>query len=80
MRERMFAMWREALLAIGFMGEDKADHMMLGLRRILSRGPLTVSDVRILMGMARQTLWMHGQYVRYRAKAARLHGGTEGVE
>ncbi len=69
MRERMFAMWREALLAIGFMSQDKANHMMLGLRRILSRGPLTVSDVRILMGMARQTLWVHGQYVRYRAKA-----------
>ena len=56
-RERMFAMWREALLEIGFMKEDKADHMMLGLRRILSRGLLSEDDVRILIGMARQTLW-----------------------
>jgi tRNA C32,U32 (ribose-2'-O)-methylase TrmJ len=45
------------LLRIGFMQEDKADHMMLGLRRILSRGTLTVDDVHILMGMARQSAW-----------------------
>ncbi|MBN1670341.1 MAG: RNA methyltransferase [Kiritimatiellae bacterium] len=57
LRERMFAMWREALLTIGFMKEDKADHMMLGLRRIWGRSPLTEDDVRILMGVARQTLW-----------------------
>ena len=43
------------------MNEDKADHMMLGLRRILSRGPLSVDDVRILMGMARQTVWAVNQ-------------------
>jgi tRNA/rRNA methyltransferase len=57
-RERMFALWREAMLAIGFMNEDKADHMMLGLRRALGRGSLSNADVRILMGIARQTLWM----------------------
>ena len=61
-RERMFAFWREALLGIGFMEEPMADHMMLGLRRIFSRGLLTTADVRILMGMARQTLWMAKQY------------------
>ncbi len=57
LRERMFAMWRKTLLSIGFMKEDKADHMMLGLRRILSRGTLTVDDVHILMGIARQMDW-----------------------
>jgi tRNA/rRNA methyltransferase len=57
LRERMFALWREALLGIGFMKEDKADHMMYGIRRIFSRGALTVDDVKILMGMARQTQW-----------------------
>lgn len=57
LRERMFAMWRQSLLAIGFMKKDKADHMMMGLRRIFSRGKLTEDDVRILMGVARQTLW-----------------------
>lgn len=57
LRERMFEMWRETLLHIGFMEKEKADHMMYGLRRILSRGPLSVSDVKILMGMARQSRW-----------------------
>jgi tRNA/rRNA methyltransferase len=57
LRERMFGLWREALLANGFLREDNADHMMQGVRRILSRGTLTISDVHILMGIARQTLW-----------------------
>ena len=56
-REHMFTMWREMLLAVGFMDEEKADHMMLGVRRIFSRAPLTEDDVRILMGIARQTMW-----------------------
>lgn len=59
-RERMFAMWQEALLHIGFMEEEKADHMMMAVRRILSRGKLTEIDARIMMGIARQMRW-HGQ-------------------
>ena len=57
MRQQMFKMWREALLEIGFMKEDKADLMMLGLQRVLSRGKLTVKDIRIMIGIARQTRW-----------------------
>lgn len=57
LRERMMGMWREALLNIGFMEEEKADHMMMALRRIFSRGCLTRIDANILMGVARQTLW-----------------------
>ncbi len=57
MRERMFELWREGLLSIGFMKNDKPDHMMLGLRRVLSRGRLTVKDVQILVGIARQMRW-----------------------
>ncbi|MBU4198916.1 MAG: RNA methyltransferase [Verrucomicrobia bacterium] len=57
MKERLFAMWEQALLEIGFMEDDKAQHMMLGVRRIFSRGQLTEDDVRILMGIARQTRW-----------------------
>ena len=64
LRERMFEMWRETLMHIGFMKEDKADHMMYGLRRILSRGSLTVDDVRIMMGIARQALWAAGGTTR----------------
>lgn len=62
MKERMFAMWEDALLKIGFMETDKAHHMMLGVRRIFSRGKLTEDDVRILMGIARQTLWCSDQW------------------
>lgn len=62
MREMMFKLWRETLLDIGFMHEDKADHMMYGLRRILSRGQLSGDDVKILMGIARQAQWAAGEY------------------
>ncbi len=58
LRERFFTMWRNMLLAIGFMEPEKADHMMLGIRRIFGRGKMTEDDVRILMGVARQTLWV----------------------
>lgn len=61
MREHMFGMWREMLLDIGFMNDEKSDHMMLGLRRIFSRAPLTTDDVNILMGIARQMLWKSRQ-------------------
>ena len=56
-RERMFEIWKETLFEIGFMKDDKAEHMMLGLRRLLSRGSLSVDDVKIMMGIARQSLW-----------------------
>lgn len=57
LRERMFMLWREVLLRVGFMKEDNADHMMLGLRRVMGRGALTVDDVHIMMGIARQADW-----------------------
>jgi tRNA/rRNA methyltransferase len=57
LRERMFEIWRDTLMQVGFMKDDKADHMMMGIRRILGRGRLTVDDVHILMGMARQCAW-----------------------
>ena len=64
MREAMFAKLRKALLDIGFMTPDTADHMMLGIRRILSRGTLTEKDVQILLGMASQTQWAANQLPR----------------
>lgn len=57
LRERMFALWERTLLTIGFMDSQTSQHMMLGLRRILSRGKLTDNDVRILMGIAGQMAW-----------------------
>lgn len=57
LRERMFDMWRDTMLTIGFMEEEKADHMMQGFRRIMGRGAMTTDDVRIMMGLARQAEW-----------------------
>ncbi len=56
-RERMFSIWNDLLLDIGFMKEDKADHMMQGIRRVMARGALTRDDVQIMMGVARQMQW-----------------------
>ena len=61
LREKMFETWESALLDIGFMKEDKARHMMLGIRRVLSRGAFTEDDVRIMMGIAKQTQWCANQ-------------------
>ncbi len=67
MKERMFEMWEEALLKIGFMSEDKAEHMMLGIRRIFGRGNLTEDDVRIMMGVARQMKWCAEELKKFRS-------------
>lgn len=58
LKERMFSLLRKALLRIGFMDEQKADHMMHGIRRVLNRGVKTINDARIIMGIAQQTLWI----------------------
>lgn len=71
MREKMFDLWHDALLSIGFMKGDKADHMMMGLRRIFARAPLTEKDIRILVGIARQTLWAGQQLAKL--KTLELH-------
>jgi tRNA/rRNA methyltransferase len=62
-RLRLQALWRQAMLAIGFMNDEKADHMMQGFQRIFSRGVRTDDDAHIMMGVARQSLWAatHGR-------------------
>lgn len=72
-RERMFGFWRQAMLNIGFMNEDKSQHMMLGLRRVFARGRLTVDDVNILMGIARQTLWCAREMIRCRSRLIEIN-------
>ncbi len=54
---QLAGMWREMLLKIGFMEDDKADHMMQGIQRIFSRGVYSDDDVSIMMGVARQSGW-----------------------
>ena len=42
--------------------KQKLDHMMMGVRRIFTRTKLTIPDTKILMGLAKQTLWVTNQY------------------
>jgi len=62
LRERMFSVWREMMIETEFTHEQKLEHMMMGLRRIFSRGKLTVPDVKILMGLAKQSIWVAEQW------------------
>ena len=64
----MFGMWEEAMLSTGFSKEDKLEHMMMGLRRILTRGRLTDADCKIMMGLARQADWNAQKYREELAK------------
>ena len=64
MRERLFDAWEGMMLETGFCKEDKLSHMMLGLRRIFSRGKLTDNDVKILLGLARQSRWVAAELER----------------
>jgi len=61
-RERMYALWREMMIKTEFTHEQKLEHMMMGLRRIFSRGKLTIPDVKILMGLAKQSIWVSDQW------------------
>ncbi len=62
MRERVYERWEEMMIATEFCQPQKLEHMMLGLRRIFSRGKLTDNDARILLGLARQSLWVVDQW------------------
>ena len=61
-RERMFGLWREMMIKTEFTHEQKLEHMMLGVRRIFCRGKLTVPDVKILMGLAKQAIWVSNEW------------------
>ncbi len=62
LRERMFDMWREMMVQTEFVHDQKLDHMMMGLRRIFNRGKLTIPDCKILMGLAKQSVWVANQW------------------
>lgn len=56
-KHALMAKWRQAMLDIGFMNEQKADHMMQGFQRIFSRGVRTDPDASIMLGAAHQMSW-----------------------
>lgn len=66
MRERLFDAWSDMMLETGFCEPEKLNHMMLGLRRIFSRGKLTDNDIRILLGLAQQSRWVAGELEKHR--------------
>ena len=66
LRERMFTAWREMMIETEFTHDQKLEHMMMGLRRIFSRGKLTVPDVKILMGLAKRSTWISDQWKKDR--------------
>ena len=68
LRERMFDLWREMMTETQFVHDQKLDHMMMGLRRIFNRGKLTVPDCKILMGLAKQSMWVADQWRQEQAR------------
>ncbi len=60
-REAMFAHLQEALHTIGYLHEDSVEPIMRRLRRLLGRAETSEDEVRLLRGLARQTLWAADQ-------------------
>jgi len=56
-REAMYHHLERALLAIGFLGRDTREVIMRRFRRVFGRAVLTPDEVKMLRGVARQTLW-----------------------
>jgi tRNA/rRNA methyltransferase len=57
-QEQMFDRLREALEAIHFLHGDKADALMHGIRHLLGKAKLTEMEVKLLLGLARQLIWI----------------------
>ena len=57
MQEQMFAQLQDALTQIHFLYGDKAAPLMHALRHLLGKAELTEMEVKLLMGLARQTRW-----------------------
>jgi len=55
--EFLFERLQSAFLRIGFLNPQNPDHIMFALRRLFGRAELEGSDVRILLGLARQIEW-----------------------
>lgn len=56
-REAMFRHLEQALQTIGFLAPDSSEVVMRRLRRLLGRAAMTAEEVKLLRGVARQTLW-----------------------
>ncbi len=59
--EAMYTQLEKALLDIGFLHPQNAQHMMFAIRKLLGRAGLVSSDVGVLRGIARQIAWFAGK-------------------
>ena len=57
-REAMYDHLEQALETIGFLSRDTHEVMMRRFRRILGRAELSGEEVKMIRGVARQTLWV----------------------
>jgi TrmH family RNA methyltransferase len=60
-REALYAHLEQAFAAIGFLSRDTVTPIMRRLRRLFGRAAMTHEEVRLLRGVARQTLWVAGR-------------------
>jgi TrmH family RNA methyltransferase len=60
-REAMYRHLEEALRTIGFLKPDNTEVIMRRLRRMYGRIDMSENEVRIVRGMAHQTLWAAGK-------------------
>ncbi|MBD3869221.1 MAG: RNA methyltransferase [Acidobacteria bacterium] len=60
-REAMYGHLEEALRTIGFLKPDNTEVIMRRLRRMYGRIDMSENEVRIVRGMAHQTLWAAGK-------------------
>jgi tRNA/rRNA methyltransferase len=69
--EAMLTRLSDALIEIGFLPDDNPDHIMFALRGLFGRSGLTIRELDILNGMARQMKWTaHGGAVTLQKKRA----------
>jgi tRNA C32,U32 (ribose-2'-O)-methylase TrmJ len=57
----MYRHLERAFVAVGFLSRDTVLPIMRRLRRALDRAELSAEEVKLLRGVARQTLWAAGR-------------------
>jgi tRNA/rRNA methyltransferase len=60
--ESMYGQMEKVLLKIGFLNPENPAHLMMSLRRILSRAELDEREVAIVRGMMSQVDWASGEF------------------
>jgi tRNA/rRNA methyltransferase len=57
-QEQMFERLHQALQAVHFVYGDKAEALMHGVRHLLGKARLTRMEIKLLLGLSRQLLWI----------------------